>query len=113
MVFLTTDIIQLAVTKMAANLEERKEAAIARGAFFGGFVGGAILGGAIVFILMISIVTDVKNSYHSLRSEALERGHVQYNYDKEGNPVLEWQKGDEIDSTTTRGETQAETAQSN
>lgn len=98
---------------MAVNLEERKEAAIARGSFLGGCVAGAIFGGVIVFVLMISIITDVKSSYHALRSEALERGHVQYTYDKEGNPILEWQKGDEIDSTTTRGETQAETAQSN
>lgn len=113
MAFLRIATIQLIGKQMANSLEERKEVAIARGSFFGGCVAGAILGGAIVFILMISIVADVKNSYHSLRSEALERGHVQYNYDKEGNPVLEWQKGGDLESTTTRGETQAETAQSN
>lgn len=92
-----------------SDLEQTKEVAIARGSFISGVIAGALFGGFVVFLLMISIVADVKSDYRSLRSEALSRGHVEYNYDKTGEPVLEW-TGDEIDSTTTRGESQSENA---
>lgn len=94
------------------DLNQTKEVAIARGSFISGAIAGMLFGGLVTFLVMISIVADVKNAYRSLRSEALSRGHIEYIHDKAGDPVLEW-TGDDLESTTTRGESQSENAQRN
>jgi len=91
------------------DLNQTKEVAIARGSFISGVLAGAAFGSFITFFIMISIVADVRNAYRSLRSEALSRGHIEYIHDKAGDPVLEW-TGDDLESTTTRGESQSENA---
>lgn len=73
-----------------STAEEIKEAAIARGAFISGCIVGMLVGGIIIFLVMISMLVDINNTYRALRSEALSRGHVQYKYDQTGEPILKW-----------------------